>query len=65
MHCEYGSQSNFACLFYVDEQNEQAVGFYLKMGFEVAGRSELDSTGKPFPLLHMALARGAGGHHGP
>ncbi|MBD1853204.1 acetyltransferase [Cyanobacteria bacterium FACHB-502] len=39
----------------VNEQNEQAVGFYLRMGFEVEGRSELDSMGKPFPLLHMRL----------
>jgi len=39
----------------VNEQNEQAVGFYLRMGFEVEGRSELDSTGKPFPLLHMRV----------
>lgn len=39
----------------VNEQNEQAVGFYLRMGFKVEGRSELDSTGKPFPLLHMRL----------
>ncbi len=37
----------------VNEQNEQALGFYLHMGFEVVGRSELDSTGKPYPLLHM------------
>lgn len=40
----------------VNEQNEQAVGFYLRMGFEVEGRSELDSMGKPFPLLHMRLS---------
>jgi putative acetyltransferase len=40
----------------VNEQNEQAVGFYLRMGFEVIGRSALDSTGKPYPLLHMCLA---------
>jgi putative acetyltransferase len=37
----------------VNEQNVQAVGFYLHMGFEVVGRSELDGTGKPYPLLHM------------
>lgn len=43
----------------VNEQNEQAVGFYLKMGFAVEGRSELDGMGKPFPLLHLEL-RGAG-----
>lgn len=39
----------------VNEQNEQAVGFYLRMGFEVAGRSEVDGMGKPYPLLPMRL----------
>lgn len=42
----------------VNEQNEQAVGFYRRMGFETEGRSPLDAMGKPFPLLHMRL-RGA------
>jgi putative acetyltransferase len=40
----------------VNEQNDQALGFYLRMGFEVVGRSELDSNGKPYPLLHMRIA---------
>jgi putative acetyltransferase len=40
----------------VNEQNEQAVGFYLKMGFQVEGRSDEDGFGKPYPLLHMRLA---------
>ena len=48
-----------ATLVDVNEQNPQAIGFYLRMGFEVVGRSELDSAGKPFPLLHMRLL-GAG-----
>lgn len=39
----------------VNEQNEQAVGFYQRMGFEIEGRSELDGMGKPFPLLHLRL----------
>src|SRR5690606_4197343 len=39
----------------VNEQNEQAVGFYLRMGFEVVGRSALDGTGKPYPLLYLRL----------
>ncbi len=30
----------------VNEQNEQAVGFYQKMGFRVTGRSETDDQGQ-------------------
>jgi Acetyltransferases len=37
----------------VNEQNEQAVGFYKKMGFRVTGRSEVDDLGKPYPLLNL------------
>jgi putative acetyltransferase len=40
----------------VNEQNEQALGFYRHLGFEVVGRSPLDGQGKPYPLLHMTLA---------
>lgn len=40
----------------VNEQNEQAVGFYKHMGFTVIGRSENDGMNKPFPLLHMQLS---------
>lgn len=39
----------------VNEDNPQAVGFYLKCGFTTISRSELDSSGKPFPILHMEL----------
>lgn len=39
----------------VNEQNEQALGFYHKQGFTVMSRSEVDSMGKPYPLLHMEL----------
>ncbi|HGY1229459.1 TPA: acetyltransferase [Citrobacter farmeri] len=38
----------------VNEQNEQAVGFYKKLGFRVTGRAELDELGRPYPLLHLA-----------
>ncbi len=41
----------------VNEQNEQAVGFYKHCGFEVISRSALDSTGKPYPILHMELKK--------
>ena len=40
----------------VNEQNTRAVEFYLRRGFGVVGRSELDGTGRPYPLLHMRLA---------
>ena len=36
-----------------NEQNEQAGGFYKKMGFKVTGRSETDDLGKPYPLLNL------------
>ena len=39
----------------VNEQNPQAIGFYERMGFEVIGRSAVDSIGKPYPLLHMRV----------
>jgi putative acetyltransferase len=41
----------------VNEQNPAAVEFYKHMGFKVVGRSETDSLGKPFPLLHMECKR--------
>ena len=37
----------------VKEQNIQAVGFYLHMGFSVITRSDLDAEGKAYPILHM------------
>ena len=37
----------------VNEQNEDAVGFYAALGFVVVGRSPTDDSGRPFPLLHM------------
>ena len=41
----------------VNEQNAQAVGFYEHEGFAVVGRDALDSEGRPYPILHMALKR--------
>jgi putative acetyltransferase len=39
----------------VNEQNAQAVGFYEHLGFERTGRSEMDSQGRPYPLIHLRL----------
>lgn len=39
----------------VNEQNQQAVGFYQHMGFQVTGRSPLDGQGRAYPLLHLGI----------
>lgn len=39
----------------VNEDNPQAIGFYEKFGFTTYNRSELDSSGKAYPILHMRL----------
>ena len=47
----------------VNEQNPGAVRFYEACGFEVRGRSPVDSAGRPFPLVHLVEAGpGAPGH---
>ena len=39
----------------VNEQNPLAVGFYIHNGFKTIKRSELDASGKPYPILLMKL----------
>ena len=39
----------------VNEQNNQAVGFYKHIGFSVYKRSNLDGEGKEYPISHMQL----------
>lgn len=41
----------------VNEQNEQALGFYEHMGFHRTGRSPLDGQGRPYPLIHLSYRR--------
>ena len=41
----------------VNEQNPGATRFYERYGFVRIGRSELDASGRPFPLLHLVLRR--------
>lgn len=41
----------------VNEQNTAALSFYRRVGFEVVGRSPVDSDGRPFPLLHLRETR--------
>ncbi|AWB44520.1 acetyltransferase [Paenibacillus sp. CAA11] len=39
----------------VNEQNSPAHQFYKKYGFVDIGRSALDESGRPYPLIHMML----------
>jgi len=39
----------------VNAQNPKAVGFYVHCGFVPTGRSETDSEGRAYPLLHLAM----------
>lgn len=41
----------------VNEQNHGAFKFYEHFGFKTVSRSELDETGKPYPILHMQLTK--------
>lgn len=41
----------------VNEHNSSGHGFYLHLGFILENRSELDPFGKPFPILHLKLAK--------
>lgn len=40
----------------VNEQNEQALKFYLKNGFRILSRDETDSDGRPYPILHLSAS---------
>ncbi len=41
----------------VNEQNSEALTFYLNQGFQIQSRSEFDAQGNPFPLLHLSLMK--------
>ena len=51
--CDYALKVGDATLVDVNEDNQQAIDFYLHIGFTVEGRSAVDSGGRPFPLLHL------------
>jgi len=37
----------------VNEQNSQAMGFYLKLGFKPVRRDACDDDGRPYPIVHL------------
>lgn len=39
----------------VNVQNEQAVGFYERLGFTPTGRTDIDEQGRPYPLLYLRI----------
>lgn len=39
----------------VNEQNPDALKFYLRKGFHIEGRDEKDESGRHFPILHLSL----------
>jgi pimeloyl-ACP methyl ester carboxylesterase/GNAT superfamily N-acetyltransferase len=48
----------------VNEQNLSGRRFYRTKGFTQSGRSALDPSGRPFPLLHLNRRGGYPGHRG-
>jgi len=40
----------------VNDENKAAIEFYIKLGYQLVGRDEFDSTGKPHPILHLKWA---------
>jgi len=50
---EYGLSLHGVLTTDVNIQNFQAIGFYRRMGFVETGRSEMDSQGRPYPLIYL------------
>ncbi len=52
---DHGRRLHSALTVDVNEQNSAAHAFYLHYGFTETGRSPLDHSGRPFPLIHLGL----------
>ncbi len=39
----------------VNEQNPDALKFYLSKGFHIIARDETDDCGRPYPIIHLSL----------
>ena len=37
----------------VNEENAEAYRFYLRRGYQVIGRDDMDADGKPYPIAHL------------
>lgn len=54
---DYARKQLFADTVDVNEQNLQAVNFYVKNGFIRYDRTDTDSEGKPYPILKMKFSK--------
>ena len=52
---DFAVQTYGANMVDVNEQNNQAVGFYSHIGFKTVERFDQDAAGKPYPILSMQL----------
>ena len=52
---DFAVQTYGANMVDVNEQNNQAVGFYAHIGFKTVERFDQDAAGKPYPILSMEL----------
>ncbi len=50
---EYGIEQYQINEVTVNEQNQNAIGFYEHLGFKTYKRTDFDEQGRPFPLLYM------------
>ncbi|SYX83695.1 GNAT family N-acetyltransferase [Paenibacillus alvei] len=41
----------------VNTDNERAKMYYLKNGFSIVDESQTDSSGRPYPILHLKLSK--------
>ena len=54
---EHAMRGSASITTVVNEQNDQAVGFYRQLGFELVARSPTDEQGRLYPILHMKRER--------
>lgn len=52
---QYGMEQYGIRELTVNEQNPQAVVFYMHLGFETYKRADCDEEGNSYPLLYMTL----------
>lgn len=52
---KYGIAKYNVNMVTVNEQNDNAIGFYEHFGFRTYKKSDVDEQGNPYPILYMKL----------